>query len=198
MTKLFQLPESGKGFVRKTSTDYMTWGHEGLIDAVQKCTSDCVERIVSHLHVQMNDDLRVVIGDLNTADGKPAKGHKTHGAGGKNIDCGYFYKETLKSGETRVFNEFFNRKNVPNKWVPGGRTLKNKHPLWDFDSNWLFVLSLLDDSRVTQILVDELYAIEFEAKAKIVFANDPKKLERALKIIQHFPNHDNHFHLTIV
>lgn len=192
---LVQLPESGEGFVRLTSGPYMTYGHAQLIRTVVAATARAVSAIAAITGQSAIDpSLKVVVKDLNTADGKAAKGHKTHGAGGKNVDIGYFYR---KLDSAHVENLFINHKNLPYKVVGGARTLTRPHPLWDLEANWIMTRELLDMPAVSQVMVDELYAGPLEAKAKAYYAGDDAKLKRAMKVIQWYGNHDNHFHLTV-
>jgi len=198
---LVQLPLAGPGYVRKTSDEYMTWGHPELISAIEAACANCVEKI-SQLGAgkQDHDDpsLAVVVKDLNTADGKASKGHKTHGAGGNNVDIGYFYTNPTSGN---IENLFINHKNMPYRAGKTGRELIRMHPQWHAESNWQMTLALLGVPSVSQIMVDKLYAEVLEARAAKHFVDGSSAgdalLKRALRIIQWYGNHDNHFHLTI-
>ena len=188
---LVQLPPEGPGYERLTSDEYMTYGHPKLIAAIQQAT----ERTVAHLGA----GTRVIVKDLNTADGKVAQGHKTHGPGGKNVDIGYYY---TRADNTGVENLFINHTKLPYKVEDGLRVLTKPHPLWNLAANWVLVQELLAIPSVSQILMDKLYATPMEAEAQKLWgakgtAPDAAKLTRALKVIQWLGNHDNHFHLTV-
>jgi hypothetical protein len=190
---LIQLPPFGPGYVRKTSREFMTWGIPKLISAIETACANGVERIAQITGQSPGDPrLAVVVKDLNSADGKPVKSHKTHWQG-KSVDFGYFYRTSPDTIE----NLFINNKNLPNKWVNGLRELKEKHSQWDLEANWQFTLAMLEVPQIIQILVDQLYCVELERKAREHFAGDTKALNRALRIIQFTGNHDNHFHVNI-
>lgn len=196
---LIQLPRSGLGYNRLTSREYMTWGIPKLISAIETACADGVQRISRLTGQSVNDPrLAVIVKDLNTADGKPVKSHKTHWQG-KSVDFGYFYR--TPSGA--IENRFINSQNLRDMGYGGWdnakklRTLKTKHAEWDLEANWQFTLAMLDVPAIIQILVDQLYCVELERKAREHFAGDDKALKRALRIIQHTGNHDNHFHVNI-
>ena len=188
---LSQLPEEGVGFVRKTSSPYMTYGSLPLIEAVTWAAASTHAALTTRYPGSPPLELRLEVKDLNTADGKPAKGHKTHGAGGRNVDIGYFYR--LDDGT--IANRFYNHAKMPYRVVKGARELAKVHPRWEFEANWVFVLELLRNPRVTQILTDRLYCLEFEQAARLALGG--AELAHALKTIQFLGNHDNHFHLTV-
>lgn len=185
MTTLVQLPVAGPGYTRLTSREYMTWGHPGLISAIQAAAAATAAELGG------GDGARIVVKDLNTADGRPAAGHKTHGAGGRNVDLGYFY--TGEAGE--LTNEFINHANLDYRHGPGGRCLRAVHPRWHLEANWVLCRELLKNVKVTQILVDPLYLPLLEARAA---AEPGVDLVHAKRVLQFLGNHDNHFHITVV
>ena len=185
---LVQLAPTGEGHDRLTSDEYMTFGHAELVRVVTAATAE----VIAALGPRCRN--KVVVKDLNTADGKPAQGHKTHGPGGRNVDLGYFYR--MDGYDDRVENRFINHKELDYRIGQGGRCLRAPHPLWDLEANWLLVLALLGHKSVKQILVDQVYVGPLEQRASAA-ARDEAERQRALKTIQFFGNHDNHFHLDV-
>lgn len=198
-----QLSKSGLGFVRDTSTEYMTFGYPALIGGIEDISAKTVTEISKLTGQDPNDpNLAIRIHDLNTSDGVVPGNHKTHW-NGTNVDIGYYY--TLPDGKN-VQNIFINSSKLPHTTVRETlkdgrswqlRSLTSKHAAWSDEANWILVQVMLEDRRVKQILTDPIYCKILEQKALEVFGAGSEKYKRALKIIQYEGNHDNHFHLTI-
>ena len=218
------LPAFGDGFIKiKNNRPYMGFGNKNLIALIKKVTLETVTRlekapIVAYDPVDQNllseqiqdQPLKMLIGDLSTADRKLPCNHLSHHLGGKDADIGYFYRAYNSEIKNRYFRYSYHSKlKVNGRKIGGwgkpkgghcasgeatGRLLNEAHPDWHLPSNFLFISNLLKERKVQRIFIDPIYC---RLLSRYIRVQAPDLLKRFNQVVRGAANHDNHLHLRV-
>lgn len=171
-----RLPLEGPGWVKLFQPRARLWGTDQLVQVIQK--------VALYLESTFSPRDRLQIGDMAAQQGGYVSGHASH-QNGLDVDIAFFRKQQTEQDpdDTRGFVKHF---------VRSGKLSSD----FDLERNWALVKALVSTGKVKRIFTDA--AVKSALCKYSAARGDKNYYTQALRRIQPWPNHDDHFHVRLV